>query len=191
MIIPTLKGNAMAAWAIGLTVAYWVFGVLATYLPDGGPWWSAVVSAWTLITGILLATVAFPRSLSVIRRGVVGPGEIAVIGISLMVCGMIWTGLFSIIYYLAGRPDSWVGPVSSFGRGSASMGMLLLFLAPEATREGLRSPRPIVIMIALLLTAVVAFGLGLTFADSKIMQTSTFEWARKTIDYSLIFTRRA
>lgn len=189
MIYRSLNRNHLMTWVIGLHLIYWSIG-FAVYYAGGGVWWSAFISACLLVTGGLLASTVLPDAIKVIRKGVVGAGETAVIGISLISGGLMWSGLFSLIWTSYGRPDEWVGPISSFGRACGAVGMILLFLAPEATRRGIRPPKWWVVVIGIALVALIGFLFGITFKNEFPM-TGAFDTTRAPKMVDLLHARHA
>jgi hypothetical protein len=72
--------------------------------------------------------------------------------------------VFGLAWSFAGRPESWIGPISSYGRAMTGVCMFLMFLSPEATRKGIKPPRLWVVVVAVILVALVAFLFGVTSA---------------------------
>lgn len=181
--------NQLMLWVIGLHVFYWSVGFCA-YTFGGGIWWSSVVSAFLLVSGGMLASTVLPDAWGVVRKGEVGAGETAVIGISLISGGLMWSGLFSLIWTSYGRPDTWIGPISSFGRACGALGMILLFLAPEATRQGIRPPKWWVILIGVALVALIGFLFGISFKNEFAM-SGAFDLSRGPRMVDLLLVRRS
>jgi hypothetical protein len=162
-----LRSNQLLMWSVGLFVGYWAFGLL---MP--GVWFSAFISACLLVGGAILAATALPDAVAIIRRGEIGPGELAVIAIAVLATGSIYSGTFSIAWALSGNPIEWIGPVSAFGRAMMAGGFVLLFLSPDATRKGIRPPRWYVVLIGALLIALIAFLLGTQWGGGHPISSS-------------------
>lgn len=160
-----VKTNPLLMWSIGVIVGYWAFGLL---LP--GPWLSAVVSACLLVIGATVMGTSVQAAAKVIREGEVGPGELAVIGVFVLASGSFYSGGFGVLWSLANNPPSWTGTVySSFGRAMMVVGFSLVFLSPDATREGIRAPRWYVLAIAIVTVAAIAFFLGAQFGEEQLL----------------------
>ncbi|HEV7415887.1 MAG TPA: hypothetical protein VGN98_07005, partial [Tianweitania sediminis] len=112
-----LRSNQLLMWSVGIFVGYWAFGLL---MP--GVWFSAFISACLLVGGAVLAATSVPDAIAIIRRGDIGPGELAVIAIAVLSSGSIYSGTFSIAWALAGNPINWIGPFSAFGRAMMACG---------------------------------------------------------------------
>lgn len=182
--------NSLTVWVVSLLLIYWTSGFVVDYF-NGGLWWSAFISACLLVSGGLLASTVLPDAIRVVRKGRVGPGETAVIGIALISGGLMYSGLFSLLWTTYGqRSEAWIGPVSSFGRACGALGMVLLFLAPEATRRGIRPPRWWVMLIGIILVALIGFLFGLTF-KTEFPMTGAFDMSRAQMMVDLRYIRRS
>lgn len=169
-----LSTHRMVSWALGLFAAYWSFGFLSDPL-----WYSVVVSACLFVGGIMVSARAIPDALTVIKKDQVGPGELAVIALALIATGAVWSGAFAIAYAHYGRPVTWVGPISAFGRAMIALGFFVLFLSPEATRQGIKWPRWYILLTAGIIIAVIAFLMGYTFGDADAA-SAFFDTTRAT-----------
>ena len=190
-MLEAIKINRLLMWIVGLNVGYWSFGAVAAIAEGGGIWWSAFVSACLLVSGSLLASTVLPDAFRVARKGQVGSGEMAVIAIALMSGGLMWAGAFSIVYSYYGRPESWIGPLSSYGRAAVSVGMFLMFLAPAATRRGLRAPRWWAIVAGVVLIAIMGFVFGAMFAVEQSSVSGAFDTSRGARMVDLLQVRKA
>lgn len=170
-----LSTHRILSWGAGLFAAYWAFGFISDPL-----WYSVVVSACLFVGGIMVSARAVPDALAIARKDQVGPGELAVIALALIATGAVWSGAFAIAYAHYERPQEWIGPVSAFGRAMIAFGFFVLFLSPEATRQGIRWPRWYILLTAGIIIAVVAFLMGYTFGDSEIAPSAFFDLTRAT-----------
>jgi hypothetical protein len=170
-----LKTNRLLLWLIGLHAAFFALG----WFPDG-IWLSAFCSGFLVISGSMLASTALPDAYTIVRRGEIGAGELAVLSIAGMAFGLTYSGVFGLAWSFAGRPDSWIGPISSYGRAMTGVCMFLMFLSPEATRKGIKPPRLWVVLLAVILVALVAFLFGVNFRDDG-PALSSFDTSRAAI----------
>ncbi|CAM5659346.1 hypothetical protein MAUB1S_11484 [Mycolicibacterium aubagnense] len=178
-----LSTYRLLSWLIGLLATYWAVGVLVDSL-----WYSVVVSACLLVGGAMVAARAVPDAVSIIRRDDIGPGELAVIALALLSVGAVWSGAFNMIYAYHGRPMSWIGATSSFGRAMIAVGFFMFFLSPEATRQGVKWPRWYILLAAAIFIAAVAFIIGYTIRDAD-GQSALFDTTRGTPHYDLLMLR--
>lgn len=163
----SLKSNQLLLWFVGLNAAYWTFG----WFPDG-IWLSAFFSGFLVVSGSMLASTSVPEAFAIMKKGEIGAGELAVVSIAGISFGLTYTGIFGLLFYYAGRPDAWIGPFSSYGRAWVDACMFLLFLSPEATRQGIKRPQWWVVVLAVILIALMAFLFGLNFqADRSLVST--------------------
>lgn len=179
-----LSTNRLLSWILGIFTAYWVFGLLADPV-----WYSVVVSACLLVSGVMCAARAIPEAVVLIRRDQIGAGELAVLALALISSGAVWTGSFNILYSMYDRPESWIGPMSAFGRAMIASGFVVLFLSPEATRQGVRWPRWYIMLSAAVVIAVVAFLIGYT--ASRHDKSALFDLGRSRLLTDMLPTRVA
>lgn len=171
-----LSTNRLLTWAVGLFAAYWAAGFVSDPL-----WFSVVVSACFFVGGLVVSVRAVPDAIGIIKRDALGPGELAVIAIALLSLGAVWTGAFNMFYYHYGRPVSWIGPISSFGRAMIGTGFFILFLSPDATRQGIRWPRWYMLLAAGMIIAVVSFLIGYTMSRGDTTYSDLFETTRSRL----------
>lgn len=172
-----LKSNPLLLWFVALNATYWSFG----WFPDG-IWLSAFISGFLVIAGSMLGSTAVPDAYAIIKRGELGAGELAILSIASIALGLTYSGVFGLAWSFAGRPDSWIGPISSYGRAMTGVGMFLMFLSPEATRTGIKPPRWWVVLLVIVLVALVAFLFGVNFSadGTSLSSFDTSSIPRKT-----------
>lgn len=156
-----LSTNRLLSWGMGLFCLYWVTGYTFESL-----WYSVLISACLLVGSIMVAGRAVPDAISIVKQDQIGPGELAVIALALLSIGGIWSGVFNITYSYYGRPHEWIGPVSSFGRAMIAVALFVLFLSPDATRQGIKWPHWYILLGAAVFIATLAFLLGYMIKSS-------------------------
>lgn len=179
-----LSANRLLSWALGLFAAYWSCGFLSDSL-----WYSVVVSACLLVGGIMVSARAVPDAVAIVRKDEIGPGELAVIALALLATGAVWSGAFNMAYAYYDRPESWIGPLSSFGRSMMALGFFVFFLSPDATRQGVKWPRWYILLAASVVIAVVSFMIGYTVRDAD-GQNALFDTSKGPRQVDLLFVRR-
>jgi len=168
-----LSSHRLLSWVLGLTAAYWMIGLLSDHL-----WYSVVISACLFVGGVFVAARAVPDAVSIVKNDEIGPGELAVIALALMSAGAVWAGAFNVVYAYYGRPLSWIGPLSSFGRAMTAAGFFTVFLSPEATRQGVVWPRWYILLAAAAVIAVVSFLIGYTVSGGD-EKSALFDMTRR------------
>lgn len=158
-----LSANRLLSWAMGITAAYWSIGFLANPL-----WYSVVISACLFVGGVMVFARVVPEAISIVRKDEIGSGELSVIALALISTGAVWSGGFNILYAHCGRPEEWIGPISSAGRAMIAVGFFVLFLSPDTTRGRIAWPRWYVLLSFGIMIATVAFILGYTLNASHI-----------------------
>lgn len=162
MIMQRFRTNKILIGFVALNAIYFSFG----FFPDG-VWLTGFVSACLVVAGSMLAAASLPDAIDIVKKGEIGPGELAVLAISTIALGLTYSGVFSVAWNFAGRPEAWIGPASSYGRAMASVGLFLLFLSPGATRAGIRPPRWWTIVLGILMIALLAFLFGISWGDQS------------------------
>lgn len=154
-----IKTNPLMVWTMLLLAAYWSAAAL---LP--GSWVNSFTSAALLVAGGIVVTTSLPESYQIIKRGTIGPGQLAVIGISVLAIGSIYSGAFGVLWAWAGYPKGWVGTaVSAFGKMLHVIGFALVYLSPDATAQGIKRPPLLVLGLGVLVIAAMSFILGTLF----------------------------
>lgn len=161
------RGNHLLIGTLGALMLYWSS---AAILP--GTYMSAVGSLVLLVFGGLSFFLYMRTALQVVVFGYRSEQDdgshLAVYGTWLLGAGAVWSGLFGFFWIMSGQPPSWTGTaVSSFSRYLIASGFLLVFFAPQTTREGLgvRNSAWVLIAIAVSLCAGVIIGLQLKVSD--------------------------
>lgn len=186
MPVKPLDTNRLLSWALGLFVAYFAIGMLTDPL-----WYSVVISAFLLVGGVFVAARSVPEAIDLVRKDEVGPGELAVIALALISTGAVWSGAFNMVYTWYGRPESWIGPISSFGRALVAAGFIVLFLSPDATKQGIRWPRWYVLLAAACVIAVVSFLIGFTLNLGPDKTSDIFSTTRTKLMTDLLVFRKS
>ena len=156
----TIRANKILLGFVALNAAYFSFG----FFPSG-IWLTSFVSACLVVSGAMLAAASLPDAIDIAKKGEIGPGELAVVAIFTIALGLTYSGVFSVLWNFSGRPHSWIGPFSAYGRAMSGVGLLLMFLSPEATRQGIRPPKWWVMLIGILMVAFLAFVFGISWSE--------------------------
>lgn len=186
MPVSPLDTNRLLSWALGLFTAYFATGFLVDPL-----WYSVVISAFLLVGGVFVAARSVPEAVDLIRKDKVGSGELAVIALALISTGAVWSGAFNMIYAWYGRPEQWIGTISSFGRAMIAVGFYVLFLSPDATHQGVRWPRWYILLAAAAVIAVVSFLIGYTLRDGTMSSSEMFLNTTRGLVSDLLAVRKA
>lgn len=190
-MINSLKVNQLLAWFVGVHAAYFSFGFLAEMSAKGGIWWSSFVAGCGITAGAVLFAAVFREFVGIIRKGVIGPGQFGVLGIGLIAFGLVYGSAFSMLFNENGRPESWIGALSSYGRACMAAGMALIFLGPRATIEGIKPPPIWLMVVGGLAILAIGFYFGLTFGMREVPSFGEFMESRGPRFTDLMFYRRA
>ncbi len=158
-VIRHMRAHRLFTFGAGLFCAYWGIGYLADPY-----WFSSVASGYLLIMSVLVGWRVVPEAIDIVRRDEIAPGEMAVIALALIAMGGVYTGLFNVLFYIVqaywGRPESWIGAPSSFGRALIGVGFLLFALAPDIHQNKVDLPRWYWLFGVALLGAGISFMTG-------------------------------
>lgn len=161
MNLTIFKTNPLVVWAACLVVTYWLF---AAILP--GWWINSFVSSALTIAAITIFSTAVGEATRIMRQGVIGPGQLAVLGITVIALGSFYSGVFGILWAVNGYPKAWVGTaISSYGKALNVFGYGLLYVSPGASVKGIKRPNLWVIIGAVFLVAGMAFYMGTQFPE--------------------------
>jgi len=159
-----MTSNRLLVGALALVVGYWLVGAL----PIWSGYMNATVSGLLLIAGALVMASWGKDAYQVVKSGVVEGPQLALIGVTTIAAGSVYSGAFGLLWAIAGEPMEWLGtPYSAFGRYTMAIGFVLQFLSPEATAERFRPPRWYYIAGAVVLIAMMSFALGTRWGDAR------------------------
>lgn len=169
-----MTSNRLLVGAVAFVLGYIGFALT--------PFWSgyvnAVISGILLVMGLLVIASWGRDAYQVIRSGVVEGPQLALLGVTIVAAGSVYSGAFGLAWAMAQEPTSWLGtPFSAFGRYTMSIGFGLLFLSPETSDDRIRAPRWWYLVGLMILVAVIAFTLGTKWGDAK-----TADVAHRVVD---------
>lgn len=159
-----MTSNRLFVGAMMLVLGYWLLGLL----PIWSGYMNATVSGLLLVWGMLVMTSWGKDAYQVFKSGVVEGPQLALIGVTTVAAGSVYSGAFGLLWSLSGEPIEWLGtPFSAFGRYVMAIGFALQFLSPEATAERFRPPRWYYLVGLVILIAILSFALGTKWGDAR------------------------
>lgn len=140
--------------------AYWSLG---WYVP--GVVLSVTLSVFSVLVGIAIVVKYFEGWSGVLFRGDRSRdhahAHLGAIGIPAIAASVVYGGVFTLFWNLAGNPPDWLGtPTSNFSRLLLVGGCVALYLTPDDQRDKLSLPSTIWLMILLVTAMISAFLLG-------------------------------
>lgn len=155
-----MKNNPLLAITLLSLAGYWSVGWL---IP--GIILSSSLSVFSILIGAAILVrystgfyqVLFHRARSEREDG----AHLAALGIPSIAASIVWGGLFTLSWNIAGQPEHWLAtPASNFSRVMLIAGCIALYLTPDVQKERLSLPG-VMWLAAIMLTAVfTAFILG-------------------------------
>lgn len=152
--------NPLLSLTLLALATYWTIG---WYIP--GVVLSSSMSVFSILIGAAV-TWRYRRGFySVLFQGARSEREdgahLAALGIPSIAASIVWGGVFTLCWNIAGQPDHWLAtPMSNFSRVLLIAGCVALYLTPDVERERLSLPG-VMWLAAILITAVfTAFILG-------------------------------
>lgn len=146
---------------IGVALAaYWSLG---WYVP--GVILSVTLSVFSVLVGVAIIVRYFGGLTGVLFRGERSKdhahAHLGAIGIPAIAASVVYGGLFTLAWNIAGNPPDWLGtPTSNFSRLLLVAGCVALYLTPDDQRDKLSLPSTIWLMILLITAMISAFLLG-------------------------------
>lgn len=140
--------------------AYWSLG---WYIP--GVILSVTLSVFSILVGVAIIVKYFQGWAGVLFRGDRSKehahAHLGAIGIPAIAASVVYGGLFTLFWNLAGNPPDWLGtPTSNFSRLLLVGGCVALYLTPDDQRDKLSLTSTIWLMILLVTAMLSAFLLG-------------------------------
>lgn len=163
-----LNNRLLTAIILALA-AYWSLG---WYIP--GAFLSITLSIFSVLAGLAITVRYFQGVYGVIVRGDRsddGDGaHLAAIGIPAIAASIVYGGMFTLAWNLAGAPQEWLGtPASNFSRVLLVSGCIALYLTPDVQRERLSLPSVIWLVILGATAVLAAFLLGAYVGQDKLI----------------------
>lgn len=162
--------NPLLTLTIVSLAAYWSIG---WYIP--GVILSSSMSMFSILIGAAIIVRYSSGFYHVLFQGARSEREdgahLATLGIPSIAASIVWGGVFTLCWNIAGQPDHWLAtPMSNFSRVLLIAGCIALYLTPDVERERLSLPG-VMWLAAILITAVfTAFILG-AFVGNDTVQS--------------------
>lgn len=161
--------------------AYWSLG---WYVP--GVILSSSLSIFSILIGAAILVRYSAGFYEVLFKGARSEREdgahLAALGIPSIAASIVWGGLFTLGWNIAGQPEEWLAtPAASFSRVLLVAGCIALYLTPDVQKERISLPG-VLWLAAIVLTAVfTAFLLGAYVGTER--QASFFRAYRVSYPY--------
>ncbi len=155
--------NPLLRNGIVLLLLYVMMGVT---VPN--PYVSSAMSLLSLMAGVAMFSRYAETSYEILFKGErsSGGGHLAVLGASIQSAGVIYSGLFSLIWIYYGQPPEWTGTaVSSFGRGLVAVGFWMMTVSVDDPTVPSKYPSGFWRMVFIACAIVVAFVAGTHFSN--------------------------
>ena len=114
------------------TILFAIYVAMGITVPN--PYVSSAMSLLSLMAGVAMFSRYAETSYDILFRGErsEGGGHLAVLGASIQSAGVIYTGLFSLLWIYMGQPPEWAGTaLSGFGRGLVAVGFWMMTVSPD------------------------------------------------------------
>lgn len=158
-----LTDNYLLLASISFLVLYWT---IAPLIPK--PFIRNVISILSVVVGVGMIeryAVAFYRVLFKRERDGTG-AYLAVFGATLAGIGVVFSGMFAILWIYFGMPPEWSATAtSSFGMGLICIGVWLITISPDTPRPDSNYPPGFWLKIFWLFGLVAAFVAGAHFSS--------------------------
>lgn len=149
--------------AIAVLISYCAVG---SFSPK--PYFSSVIGMFAIMMGGMMFVRYMRASYEILvneRRGEFG-GHIAVLGAASIGFGLVFSGLFRILWGYYGSPPEWTGTsISSFGLFMIVLGSYLIAKAPEAAQVRHKFPTALWQNAIIIMAIIAAFVAGTHFSD--------------------------
>lgn len=176
MRMANLAENRLLVGFISAILLYWGPG---SFLP--GSFVSSVASL-SLLTfgGLTFSLYAIPAYRVLVHRErdeLASGSHLNVLGTFLLSAGLLWSGIYGLVWVFMGQPMGWAGTLTSnFGRSMLGLGMFLSYIAPQATETGIQTTVRMWIWGAVIMAFAAGFILAtqLSVSDdlARYMQTT-------------------
>lgn len=156
--------NWLLVKAIAILVSYCIVGY---FTPK--PYISSVTGMFAIMIGGMMFFRYIETAYEILvkqRRGESGGGHIAILGATAVGFGLVYSGLFRIIWNYFESPLDWAGTsTSTFGLFMIVLGSLLIARAPEAVSGPSKFPTGFWRNTIILMGFIVAFVAGMHFSN--------------------------
>lgn len=152
--------NRLLIIILAVLGAYWTVG---WYLP--GLILSTTMAVFAVLAGLAIIIRYFQGVYGVLIRGDRSATEdgahLAAVGIPAIAAAIVYGGLYTLAWNIAGQPDSWLNtPASGFSRLLLVGGCVALYLTPDVQRRRLSLPSVIWLILIMASAVLTAFMLG-------------------------------
>ncbi|MGA1801500.1 hypothetical protein [Rhizobium sp. HT1-10] len=155
--------NWLLLRSVGIFCSYCIIGF---FTPK--PYVSSIIGMGALMVGGMMFVRYIETCYEIIvkqRRGKMG-GHIAILGAGAVGFGLVFSGMFRIIWSYYGSPSEWAGTaISSFGLFMIVLGSYLIARAPDAVQVRSRFPSGFWQKTGVLMLIILAFVAGTHFAS--------------------------
>jgi len=156
--------NWLLIRAIGILVAYCIIGFLTPK-----PYVSSIIGMGALMVGGMMFVRYVETCYEIVvkqLRSKEGGGHIAILGAGSVGFGLVYSGMFRVIWSYFGSPPEWTGTaLSSFGLFMMVLGSYLIARAPDAVQVRSRFPSGFWQKTGVLMLIILAFVAGTHFAS--------------------------
>lgn len=152
--------------------AYWSLG---WYVP--GLWLSTTLAIFSVLVGLAIVVKYFRGVYRVLIKGARSEDEdgahLAALGIPAIASSVVYGGMFTLAWNLAGQPPDWLGtPASNFSRLLLVLGCVAFYFTPDIQRQQLKLSS-VVWLVVIMTTAVLsAFILGLYVSNDRLIDVN-------------------
>lgn len=155
--------NKLLIHAILIFGTYWAVAFVSP-----NPYVSSAMSLLSLMAGFLMFGRYVSTSYDILingERSEVG-SHYAILGATTVAAGLIYSGMFSLMWIYFQQPPHWTGTaVSSFGRGMIALGLWLMAISPDSLSHGAKFPNGFWRATLVVMAIIIAFVAGTHFAD--------------------------
>lgn len=155
--------NRLLLISLGLLAFYWTVAPMIDR-----PYVRNTMSLLSLLAGVLMLNrYAYAAYCVLVLQDRNDKGaHYAILGASTASIGIIWSGIFSILWVYFGQPKEWTATAtSSFGSGLIAIGFWLMTISPDTPRIGFGYPIGFGRVVLAVFALVLAFIAGTNFAS--------------------------
>ena len=153
-----IKGNWLLLQIVVVYTAFWILGSMVER-----PFLSNLISILATIAGIGLAWRYLPQSYRIVFQMVRGENGAhhAIVGVAEFALGLIWQGIYRLVWHSSGRPEEWAGTAfASFGLFLVVKGVIRLVVSPSTIGEDVRLPEGTINFLAILVAVILGVVIG-------------------------------
>jgi len=160
-MIDHIRGNRLLLTLVGVYTAYVLFGY---FTPR--PYMSNVVGILALIAGLFMFARYAGKAWDIVWnrvRGEYGAHD-AIVGAAEFAGGMIYSGMYRLVWNFFDQPDAWTGTwFSSLGLFMIAKGAYRVALSPTDELPIHRLPKDFFTIMVILFAIMIAYVAGATF----------------------------